>query len=79
MEIQNVCLLRNIFKKSYGQAYVPVKSKPQHPPPGSPRAFEFLEKFCSNPPSPGRKAVQMPPPVRAFEGGARAYFPDSGW
>ena len=32
MEIQNVCSLRNILKKSYGQAYVPVKSKPQHPP-----------------------------------------------
>ena len=44
-------------------AYLPVKSKLQHPPPpGNPRAFEFLEKFCSNPPSPGRKAVQMPPP-----------------
>ena len=35
---------------------VPVKSKLQHPP----RAFEFLEKFCSNSPSRGRKAVQMP-------------------
>ena len=41
--------------------YVPVKSKLQHPPPSPPRghlnfcprgaagAFEFLEKFCSNP------------------------------
>ena len=40
MEIQNVCSLRNILKKSYGQAYVPVKSKPQHPPRGIPRAFD---------------------------------------
>ena len=23
-------------------------------------AFEFVETFCSNPPSPGQKAVQMP-------------------
>ena len=29
-------------------------------PPGNPRAFEFLENFCSNYPSRGRKAVQMP-------------------
>ena len=35
---------------------VPVKSKLQHPP----RAFEFLEHFCSNSPSRGRKAVEMP-------------------
>ena len=40
---------------------VPVKSKLQHPP----RAF--LENFCSNPTSLGRKAVQMPPPARAEE------------
>ena len=29
-------------------------------PPSNPRAFEFLENFCSYPPSWGRKAVQMP-------------------
>ena len=39
----------------------------QHPP----RAFEFLENFCSNPPSRGLKAVQiagdqMPPPRETF-------------
>ena len=32
-----------------------------------PRAFEFLENFCSNTHSPGRKAVQMPPPPRNFQ------------
>ena len=42
--------------------YVPVKSKLQHPSPGNPRAFEFLENYCSNSPSPGQKTVQMPPP-----------------
>ena len=32
-------------------------------PPGQPPgAFEFLENFWKIPPSPGRKAVQMPPP-----------------
>ena len=30
------------------------------PPPGNPRAFEFLANFCSNSPSRGRKVVQMP-------------------
>ena len=41
MEIEfNVCLLRNILKKSYGQAYVPVKSKPQQPPQGILRVFD---------------------------------------
>ena len=30
--------------------------------PRCPWAFEFLENFGSNSPSPGRKAVQMPPP-----------------
>ena len=41
---------------------VPVKSKLQHPPPprATPRAFEFFENFWKIPPSPGRKAVQMP-------------------
>ena len=28
--------------------------------PGNPLAFEFLENFCSNSPSGGQKAVQMP-------------------
>ena len=39
---------------------VPVKSKLRHFLTGKPRTFEFLENFCSNPPSPGQKAVQMP-------------------
>ena len=30
------------------------------PPRATPRAFEFLENFCSNSPSRGRKAVQIP-------------------
>ena len=29
--------------------YEPVKSKLQHPPRATPRAFEFLKNFCSNP------------------------------
>ena len=41
----------------FKSVYVPVKSKLQQPHPGNPRAFEFLEKFCSNPPFQGRKAV----------------------
>ena len=43
------------------------------PPGATLRAFEFLENFCSNPPSPGQKA-----PARASGGGAQAYFPNSG-
>ena len=37
---------------------VPVKSKLQHPPPpqATPRAFEFLENFCSNSPLPRPKS-----------------------
>ena len=31
-------------------------------PRATPRAFEFLENFCSNSPLTGPKAVQMPPP-----------------
>ena len=31
------------------------------PPRATPRAFEFLENYWKIPPSPGRKAVQMPP------------------
>ena len=31
------------------------------------RAFEFLETFCSIPPSPGRKAVQMPHPRENYQ------------
>ena len=42
-------------------AYVPVKSKLQHPPRATPWAFEFLKYFVQIPPSPGQKAVQMPP------------------
>ena len=46
---------------------VPVKSKLQHPPRVTPRAFEFLGIFCSNPPSSGRKAVQMPHPRENYQ------------
>ena len=45
---------------SFKTAYLPIKSKLQHPPRANPRAFEFLENFVQIPPSPGRKAVQMP-------------------
>ena len=38
-------------------------STPPPPPSDNPRAFEFLEIFFVQiPRSPGRKAVQMPPP-----------------
>ena len=33
--------------------YVSVKSKLQHPPRANPRAFDFLENYCSNSPLPG--------------------------
>ena len=39
---------------------VTVKSKLQHPPPPLPWTYEFFEKFCSNPPFLGQKAVQIP-------------------
>ena len=52
----------------YNQYNVPVKLKLEHPPPSraAPWAFEVLENFCLNPPSPGRKAVQMHPSPRKF-------------
>ena len=45
------------------QAYVSVKSKFQHalPPPGNPRAFDFLENCCSNSPLPGPKCCSNAP------------------
>ena len=43
--------------------YVPVKSKLQLPPLGqSPGHLNFVKIFVQIPPSPGQKAVQMPPP-----------------
>ena len=39
---------------------VSVKSKLKHPPRATPRAFEFLENFCSNSPLPRLKSFQMP-------------------
>ena len=45
--------------------YVPVKSKLQQPPP--PRAFEFLEKFCSNSPLPRPfQVIKCPHPRETF-------------
>ena len=45
------------------RSYVPVKSKLQHPTPGKPPGIWIFGKFLFKfPPSPGRKAVQMPPP-----------------
>ena len=41
---------------------VPVKSKLQHPPRQPPGHLNFWNIFVQIPPSPGRKAVQMPPP-----------------
>ena len=41
--------------------YVPVKSKLQHPPLATPRAFEFLENFCSNPLLTGPKSCSNAP------------------
>ena len=42
--------------------YVPVKSKLQHPPHGQPPGhLNFWKIFVQIIPSPGRKAVQMPP------------------
>ena len=43
-----------------GRINVPVKAKLQHPPGNPPGHLNFLENFCSNPPSPGQRAVQMP-------------------
>ena len=43
-------------------SYVPVKSKLQHPPGQPPGHFNFWKIFVQILPSPGRKAVQMPPP-----------------
>ena len=37
------------------------------PPRATPRAFEFLENFWKIPPSPGRKAVQMPPSSENYQ------------
>ena len=56
--------LELVDRRSLSANYVPVKSKlPQSPPGGwFPRAFEFLENFCSNSTLPGPKAVQMSPP-----------------
>ena len=49
-------------------------------PPGQPPGhLNFWKIFVQIPDSLSRKAVQMPPPARAYGGGARAYFPDSGW
>ena len=48
------------ISKLFCTGYVPVTSKLQHLPRATPRAFEFLENFCSNSPSRGRKAVQIP-------------------
>ena len=43
--------------------YVPVKSKLQHPSPGQPPGhLNFWKILFKFPPSPGWKAVQMPPP-----------------
>ena len=50
----------NLFTTFEFRSYVPVKSKLQHPPRATPRAFEFLENFWKIPPSRGRKAVRMP-------------------
>ena len=44
-----------------------------------PRHLNYWKSFVQIPPSPGRKAVQMPPPAHAFRGGVRAYFLNSGW
>ena len=41
--------------------YVPVKSKLQHPPRATPRAFEFLENVCSNSPLTGSKSCSNAP------------------
>ena len=58
-----ISVLDRVGKMSVaGVAYVPVKSKLQHPPPGqSPGHLIFWKIFVQIPPSPGRKAVQMPP------------------
>ena len=42
-------------------AYLPVKSKLQHPPRANPRAFEFLKNFCSNSPLTGPKTFSNAP------------------
>ena len=52
---------KNIGSSIISQNYVPVKSKLQHPPPGNPRAFEFLECFCSNSPLTGPKSCSNAP------------------
>ena len=51
-----------IMAAEFSQYNVPVKSKLQHPPPrATPRAFEFLENFCSNSPLPRPKSCSNAP------------------
>ena len=47
--------------KKNSKNYVPVKSKLQHSPRAAPRAFEFLENFCSNSPLTGPKSCSNAP------------------
>ena len=51
-------------QKIWLQAYVPVKSKLQHPPPplATPGHLNFWKISVQIPPSPSQIAVQMPPP-----------------
>ena len=46
---------------------VPVKSKLQHPPPGNPRAFEFLEKFLFKFPTPEAEKLFKCPIIGPFQ------------
>ena len=50
-----------------GHAYVPVKSKLQHPPQATPWAFEFLENFCSNSPPPEAEKLFKCPIIGPFQ------------
>ena len=46
---------------SFSAANVSVKSKLQHPPRATPRAFYFFENYCSNSPLPGPKCRSNAP------------------
>ena len=76
MECQLVALF--FFKFCYvprcTASNVPVKSKLQHPPWATPRAFEFLENLCSNSPLPGLKSCSNAPTRTCLRGRSGALF-----
>ena len=54
--------------------YVPVKSKLQHLPRATPRAFAFFENLCSNSPLPGLKSCSNAPTRTCLQGRSGGLF-----